>query len=180
MKTLPFLRSVLVAVALLGGVAASAETKKEGARKAAAPAEMSPKDKRYYFQHRLLARLTHKTEGGFFADLQTGSAERLKAAATDMVGAEFAEGLAVRVVPGASAVLITFPKPVAPPECYHALVIKDGKKYRYVTLEQSEDLFATGVKSVVGEWAEDGSHLNLGGRTFVESEAFIADVLKKK
>lgn len=182
MKACRFLPIGLFALALTSAAAhaASAEAKREDAKTTVERnEEKSPKGKRYSFEHELLPRATHGTQGGFFDEVQTGSTEKLRAAARKLVGDEFAEAVTVRVVPGASAVLISFPTPLGVPECFHALVIKAGEKYRYVTLERNSVLYGGDIKSMIGEWTEDGSHKTLGGRTYTDSEAFIAEVLGK-
>lgn len=132
-------------------------------------------NKKYNFQHRVLPKWTHGTNGAFYEDLRKGSSERLISAATEIVSKEFAQHLTVRRLPELQGVLITFQKPVEAPECYFVLIVKQGERYRYYTLEMGVDLFKTGVKSVIGEWVADGSHLNFGPRTYDDEASFIAD-----
>ncbi|MCX6953519.1 MAG: hypothetical protein NTV51_15320 [Verrucomicrobia bacterium] len=133
----------------------------------------------YHFEHRLLPKWTHQSNGAFFADLSSVGAAPLLAPATDIVSKEFAEKLAVRALPERSQVLVTFPKPTEIAHCYFAIIEKTGETFRYITLELTEDLFEDGTKAVVGEWTADGSHKNRGPRKYADAERFLAELAPK-
>ncbi|GEM_PF-2781511 len=78
----------------------------------------SLKDRIYFFQHRLLPGWTFNSDGAFYKDLMSGNEIRVKAAATEMVSPEFAEGISIKPINESKGVLITFPKPDNMPDCY--------------------------------------------------------------
>lgn len=131
-------------------------------------------DKVYHFEHRLLPGWTYKSQGEFFTDLQKGQWERMKAAAKEIVGQDFADQLVVKTVSD-SRVLIGFAKPKEMAECYFVLIVKEGESFRFFTLELTEDLFGDGSKTVVGGWSEDGGHSNFGSRKYDDQHHFLAD-----
>lgn len=143
-------------------------------------AEPTPHQRVYYFEHTLLPKWTHHSNGVFFAHLSQNSLAPLLEAATEIVGAEFAQQLVVRVLPDANRILLTFQAPRDPPLCFFALVEKDGAAFRYLTLEKTEDFLGNGTKSVVGEWTADGRHLNQGPRLYDDEASFLAELAAGK
>lgn len=146
------------------------------------PNEATHYDRLYAFEHRVLPRWTHQSSGVFFADLEKGSVDRMKEAATEMVSSEFAAALKVRNVLQPTGVIITFQHPPKPVACFFAFVTKSGEDHRYLTLEMTEDILGLGFKSVIGEWTPDGSHKNLGSFKFDSEEDFLRElqrILKK-
>ena len=91
------------------------------------------------------------------------------------MGKDFAQKLVVRPLVDSTQVLIIFQEPTEPALCFYAIVQKKGDKYRYLTLELTEDLFGNGNKTVFGEWDEAGGHKNLGTRKYSDAESFVAE-----
>jgi hypothetical protein len=143
------------------------------------PEELTISQRTYYFEHRLLPKWTHGSKGAFFADLRSGDTARIKAAAAEIVGKEFADKLTVRPLPDSRRVLLTFQAPSEPPLCFFAIIEKDGEVFHYITLELTEDILSDGTKSVVGEWSVDGGHLNRGGRKYSDADSFLAEMAIK-
>ena len=140
------------------------------------PEQLTISQRTYYFEHRLLPKWTHGSKGAFFADLCSGGTTRLKAAAAEIVGKEFADKLIVRPLPGTQQVLLTFQAPSESPLCFFAIIEKTGETFHYITLELTEDILGDGTKSVVGEWSVDGGHLNRGGRKYSDVDSFLAEI----
>jgi hypothetical protein len=113
--------------------------------------EPSRHDKIYHFQHRVLPRWTHLTEGKFYNDLRNGNYDILLAAASKIVGEEFSKKIIIRRYNDSNGVLLIFPAPVEPPECYFIFITKVKNEYRIFTYEKTLDLFGSGNKGVVGE-----------------------------
>jgi len=94
------------------------------------------------------------------------------------VDQEYANGLEIRPVENADAVLIVFPEPDRPPLCYYALVLRASDKYRYITYESTHSLnLNDGVYGVVGGWNESLNHENYGGRQYKSAEDFVKDII---
>ncbi|MGQ8364806.1 hypothetical protein [Glaciecola sp. 1036] len=134
----------------------------------------------YFFQHRILPEWTFTTEGLFFEDLIRGEFSKLKQAATDIVSKDFAENLDVLQIPTKDAVLITFPEPRGLTNCFFVIIQRTNNSFSYYTYEKTmsfgdDDHF----KGVVGTWSSEGSHGNLGPRTYTSPANFIEDVLGK-
>ena len=134
----------------------------------------------YHLQHRLLPRWTFGSEGAFFADAAAGYLKQMRDVAAELIDEDFSKAIVAQTVSDGQAVLLSFPAPVEPPECYFVLVIRAGDSFRYVTLEMTEDILGMGSKSVVGEWTSEGSHRNLGPRKYIDLESFLKEVLEEK
>lgn len=134
----------------------------------------------YFFQHKILPQWTFNSNGNFYTDLINGNLDGLKSAATEIVSKEFAEQIETEVFSKDNAVLITFPKPQAFANCFFVLIKKNDNNYSFLTYEKTIQLGEDDqIKGVVGAWNDEGSHLNLGGRTYKKSSDFAADMLKK-
>lgn len=133
----------------------------------------------YYFQHQLLPKWTFNSEGEFFSDLHSGEIQFLEAVATDIVSSDYARELSVNVV-DSHTVLITFPEPKTFPHCYYALVIQRESGYEYITYEKTMTLGDDAVVGVVGGWSAQGTHQNLGARTYSSAQDFVYDVTGKR
>jgi hypothetical protein len=166
-------RLVLIAALCLGGTAAgllSAEKEQP---------EMTPQQRVYYFQHRLLPRWTHESEGAFPSDLEKGSTAGLVRVATEIVGREFAAALQVRTLTEPAGALIVFAQPTRVTECYAVAVLRDETGFRYFTLELAEDFLKQGIKTFLCEWTNQAgelSHANHGARSYTDEEHFVADL----
>lgn len=147
---------------------------------AAATEEPTAHQKLYYFEHRLLPKWAHRTQGAFFEDLRAGRVERLQEAARAIVGPEFAGALVVEAVPVPTGVLLTFAAPAERGDCYFAFVAKVGEGYRYFTYEKAMSITGQDIEACIGEWGEDGGHRNFGFRNEKAREVFlkaVADLL---
>ncbi len=141
-------------------------------------AEDAPISKRiYFFQHKLISKWVFESEGAFYADIKQGNVARLLSAAEDIVAPEYAKGIAITAIQNKEAVLITFPEPDSPPNCYYAIVEKVEDGFKYITYESTLDITDSGFFGVVGGWDSEGGHHNYGPREYRSSADFVADVL---
>lgn len=140
--------------------------------------EIPDAKKVYVFQHRLLPDWTFGSDGSFFDDLLRGDVTKLRMAATKLVSEDFANAISTEVVGNQSAVLLTFPKPQYMADCYYILIVKHKEEFAFFTYEKTM-IFEKNdpVVGVVGTWSSEGSHGNLGPRTYSAASDFIADVL---
>ena len=134
----------------------------------------------YYFQHRLLPKWTHESKGMFFNDLMHDHTEKLVAAASEIVGKEFSRKISIQKYAEAKGVLLTFPQPKEPTECFFIYIVKTGDGFRFYTYEKTEDLFGSGDKGVVGEWSADRTHSNFGSRKYDDADSFVAELQKSQ
>lgn len=151
-----------------------------GAENSASSKEVTMGQRIYYFQHRLLPKWTHESNGMFFHDLMNGHFERLIAAAKNIVGEEFAKQIEVQKYAEAGGVLIRFPRPTVAPECFFVYIVKTESGFRFHTYEKTVDLYGSGDKGVVGEWSADGKHLNFGPRKYEDSDSFVSELQSGK
>lgn len=147
------------------------------ADEAATQNEPSRHDRIYHFQHRVLPKWAHGTKGEFYRDLLNENYDRLSAAASDIVGKDFSNEIKVQRVANPDGILLLFSTPVKPLECYFVFITKGKAGYRFFTYEKAEDLFGSGDKGVIGEWVDDGRHINLGPRSFEDEEQFIGEIV---
>lgn len=134
----------------------------------------------YFFQHKVLPEWTFTTEGKFYSDLLKGDLSHLKMAATEVISSNYANGITSEVIKGSDAILIKFPQPKAMANCFFILITKTETEFNFYTYEKTMS-FGDGdpVIGVVGSWSSEGSHGNLGGRTYSEASDFVSDVLGK-
>jgi hypothetical protein len=140
--------------------------------------EVPTSKKVYFFQHNILPEWTFTTDGGFYEDLLKGDLSRLKMAATEVISNDYANGISSEVLNGGGSVLIKFPQPKAMANCFYVLIqiSKDG--FNFYTYEKTMSFGGDDpVIGVVGSWSPEGSHANLGGRTYVKASDFVADIL---
>lgn len=179
----------LIAPALLSlfliGPCAAAEDNTPPPPPAAAASEAAraavPQERRiYYLQHRLIPNWVFKTSGAFYADLRSGSLDRLRAAASEIVSPEYAAGIKVTPYPDLNGVLIEYPTPQAVPHCYYTFihaVPKGEPGYAVYTYEKTVNFpGAEPMVGVVGRWSADGAHGNLGPRKYQDVASFVADL----
>lgn len=132
----------------------------------------------YFFQHQLLPEWTFTSNGNFFSDLIQGELTTLKSAATKIISKDYAERIKTEVVNNQSAVLITFPQPRGMTDCYYILIVKKNDDFAFYTYEKTMSFGQNDpVRGVVGMWSKEGSHGNLGPRTYTLASDFIQDVL---
>jgi hypothetical protein len=135
--------------------------------------EPTQHQKRYYFEHRLLPKWTHHSNGAFFADLQAGKLERVRDVAEKIGGAGFAAKIVVENVKEPEGVLLGLAEPAQPVECFFVFVAKVGERCRYFTFEKAEDILGQGIVACIGEWDVDGRHNNFGFSNEKSREAFL-------
>ena len=133
-------------------------------------------DRIYHFQHRMLPEWAHNSEGKFFKDLIDGHLDILLTAASNVVGEAFSKNISIQISNDGNGVLLIFPEPAEPPECYFVFITKVKEGYRFFTYEKTHDLLGSGNKGVVGEWLPDGKHLNYGPRKYEDAENFVNDL----
>lgn len=140
------------------------------------PQEPTTHQKIYSFQHRILPKWTHQTNGAFYNDLREGLPAQLVEAATEIAGQDFAKQMAVTNVATPEGVLVTFSQPLDAPLCFFVFIMKTEQGFRYLTLEKSMDIAEDGTKSALCEWAKEGRHMNYGSRNYTDSKSFLADI----
>ncbi len=174
MKRFVFLFFILTA----GCAATTPKQEPESATSSQNAEEPSESQRIYYFQHRVISKWAFESEGWFYADLLHGNLDKLVHAAEEIVSTDYANGLAVIPIEEHPAILIVFPHTDAPPNCYYALIVRDGEnEFRYFTYERTMEDPKSRIYGVVGSWDREGNHSNFGERTYRTSEEFVADVL---
>ena len=137
-------------------------------------------DKIYYFQHKVLPAILFASDSVFFADLTNGNYKIINFA-KDIVDEDFAKAMDIQPASNIDAYTITFQEPAQVPECYYALIIKDGTGYSYYTLERGIDMFETGeIPRVLCEWTKDEIHRNYGPREYDDLESFVNDIISMR
>jgi hypothetical protein len=143
-------------------------------------AGISRHKKIYTFQHKLIPRLLHETDGRFFTDLKLGKESKLIGIAEKFVDVDFANAIKITAVLEDQAYALTFQTPTQPPECYHALIVKVENDHLYYTLEKGLDFSERGRPSVLCSWTKEGTHQNLGTRKYDDLDSFINDIILTK
>ncbi|MDX1537117.1 hypothetical protein [Arsukibacterium sp.] len=170
------MRFWIILVVLL--LAACSTTQQETQARKEANQELPDSKKVYFFQHRLLPEWTFTSDGNFFNDLLQSDLTKLRAAATKIVSKDYAEMIKTEVVDNQAAVLITFPQPKNMADCFYILIVKKNDDFAFYTYEKTMSFEQNDpVKGIVGIWSKEGSHGNLGPRTYTSSSDFIQDVL---
>ena len=142
--------------------------------------EVPTSKKVYFFQHKLLPEWTFTTDGKFYADLLKGDLAHLKMAATEVISKDYAIGISSEVINDSGAILIKFPEPKAMANCFFLLILENKGEFSFYTYEKTMNFGNDDpVIGVVGTWSPEGSHGNLGGRTYSNSSDFVSDILRK-
>ncbi|MFF4345172.1 hypothetical protein ACFY00_35300 [Kitasatospora sp. NPDC001540] len=93
-----------------------------------------------------------------------------------------ADGLSAELVQedGYRALLVVLPPAVAPSEAHFVAVVQStgDERCRYLTLEHGVSPIDRQAYTVLGEWAADGRHLNLGSGPAAEPGDFLAAVAR--
>ena len=144
---------------------ARAEEKKKNARR----------DGIYYYQHRFLPGMTHRTGERFFSDLESGIFSPLIKRAHALVDSDFAKALIVKSYPEKKLYVLVFELPTQSSHCYYAAIKEEEMGYSYYTLEKGINLFGAGDISVLCMWENDGTHVKLGGRKYDDLESFLKE-----
>nr|WP_136250605.1 hypothetical protein [Ningiella ruwaisensis] len=169
----------LVFVFLLAGCSSTPEPEERIPREAESQ-ELPEHRKVYFLQHRVLPEWTFDTNGQFFADLYQGDLTKLKGVATEVVSPSYASAISSEVIAEKDAVLIVFPEPKMMANCFYVLIRKNGDSFSFYTYEKTMSFGDEDhVVGVIGSWSSDGTHANMGPRTYRASSDFIADVLYK-
>ena len=157
---------------------ANADQKIATTNNADGAAEVSEDRKVYFFQHKLLARWVFESDGNFLKDLLFGNDLQMFQAATEIVSEDYAQNIQVVPFQKENAVLLIFPEPNFPANCYFAIIRATDQGHSYTTYEKtfkfSEDDAFVGV---VGSWDAEGGHSNHGPRTYADSDSFVAEIL---
>ena len=132
-------------------------------------------DKVYYFQHTVLPAILFASDGAFFTDLKNGDYKIINFA-KDVIDDDFSKAMDIQPVRNMDAYTITFQEPKEHPECYYALIIKDGDDYLYYTLERGVDLSGAGAPRVLCQWEQDERHIKHGVRDCEDLESFVQAV----
>ena len=141
--------------------------------------EVPTSKKVYFFQHRILPEWTFSTGGKFYEDLLKGDLSHLKMTATEVISNDYANGISSEII-NSDAILIKFPQPQAMTNCFFILITKAKDEFNFYTYEKTINFGSDDpVIGVVGNWSSDGSHGNLGGRTYSKASDFVSDVLRK-
>ncbi|MFE9423441.1 hypothetical protein ACFYNO_10815 [Kitasatospora sp. NPDC006697] len=155
---------------------------------AAPPAPPERRHHHYQFAHRALPAALRSLGPELVTELPVGGITPLLLELWGEVGARLPadqrvpwEGLAGeyrRFGEGHSGVLVTLPRPVAPPEAHlAAAVLPHGSgELRYFTVEFAIDPVSREEGAVLGEWTADGTHRLLSVGASPEPEAFAAAV----
>ncbi|MEH8018214.1 hypothetical protein MN202_13315 [Rheinheimera muenzenbergensis] len=165
-------------ILLVGLLASCTTTQQESQANKETNQELPDSKKVYFFQHRLLPEWTFTSNGNFFNDLVQGDLTKLKAAATDIISKDYANMIKTEVVNNQHAVLIAFPQPRGMADCFYILIVKKNDDFAFYTYEKTMSFEQNDpVRGVVGMWSKEGSHGNLGPRTYTSASDFIQDVL---
>jgi len=138
--------------------------------------EEKPTPDPYALHHRVFPNLLFKSEGKFFTTLHDGEFERLREIISENYGPAYSKAMRMKSVSLPDIVFISFAEPARAPLCYHVALIKKGETFLYLTLEKSEDILSTGVKSAFCGWTVDGSHVNYGARHYTSLAEFEEEV----
>jgi len=177
MKLAPYAISIM----MMGCVGNSPTLEPAGATPSREAAEERSLSQRiYHLQHKVIARWVFESECAFYTDLRHGDIDQLLSAAEEIVTPEYARGMHVTPIENREAVLIAFPPPYSPPNCYYAIVEKVGDGFRYFTYESTIGVGNVRAFGAVGGWDGEGNHYNYGPRTYRGPAEFAADVLGEK
>lgn len=140
--------------------------------------EVPTSEKVYFFQHKILPEWTFTTDGKFYEDLLKGDLSHLKMAATEVISSDYAQGISSKIIKDSDSVLIKFPQPKAMSNCFFVLILKNKGEFSFYTYERTMNFGGDDpVIGVVGSWSSEGSHGNLGGRTYSNASDFVSDIL---
>lgn len=176
----PLLSLCLLGPCLAADTVADAPTPPASAASQATRPAPTLHQRTYQLQHRLIPNWVHKSSGAFYTALVVGDLGRLREVAGELVSPEYAAGIKVTPYPALEGVLIEYPEPLTPPLCYFAFVHVNAKSstgYEIYTYEKTMKF--PGLDNsygVVGTWSPDGTHGNLGGRSYQDAESFIRDL----
>lgn len=134
----------------------------------------------YTLHHNIIPGILFSENGSrLFNDLFTGNTSQFLGMVESGVGKSYAATLKIthEHQTGFDIVIISFPEPFSEPLCRHAALVKSGNTFRYLTLEEGNDIENTGAKTFLCEWSEAHKHLNYGPRNYNDSGAFRSELL---
>jgi hypothetical protein len=132
----------------------------------------------YFFQHRLMPKWTHKSDGQFLSDLLNGDLSRLRLAAEQIVSVEYANNITVKYTGQSNSILLIFPKPTDFNRCYYVFLSKVDSIFHFITYEKTRDTRNQGFVGVVGSWKADTNHYNYGPRKYSDPDSFLDDAIR--
>jgi len=164
---------------LLGCGTASIPSVARAAEQATAPAKQETET--IYALHHLIIPgiLFSETGSRFFNDLYTGNSAEFLRIVEEPLGKAYSAGLKIKAEhrPDFDLVLISFPEPVTEPLSRHAALIKTEDTFRYITLEEGNDIAKNGYKTFLCEWAADNTRKNYGPRKYDTLSDFRTELI---
>jgi hypothetical protein len=139
--------------------------------------EPSPHRKIYFFEHRLLPELIPTKT--FCNSLMNGTPDSIIRIAATVVGEEFSRNISIRKYSEHQGILLTFPKPVEPNECFFIYIVRTEEGCRYITYEKTREFPGSDAVGVVGEWRGE-IHINSGPRKYDDAESFVKELQQPK
>lgn len=134
----------------------------------------------YALHHVVIPGILFSDNGSrFFNDLFTGNTSQFLGMVESGAGKSYAATLKITHEhhPEFDIVIISFPEPFVEPLCRHAALVKSGNTFRYLTLEEGNDIGNTGAKTFFCEWSPAHKHLNFGPRNYTDINAFRSELL---
>jgi hypothetical protein len=151
----------------------------KAAEQAAAPAQ--EKDTVYALHHLIIPGILFSENGSrFFNDLFTGNNAEFLGIVEGPLGKAYASGMKIAADhrPDFDLVLISFPDPITEPLCRHAALVRKGDTFRYITLEEGNEVDRTGTGTFFCEWTADHTHKNYGSRKYDTLGDFKAELIR--
>jgi len=164
---------------LLGCGAASIPSTVRAAEPVTAPANQET-ETIYALHHMIIPGILFSETGSrFFNDLFTGNTTEFLRIVEGPLGKAYSTGLKITTDhrPDFDLVLISFPEPITEPLCRHAALVRKGDTYRYITLEEGNDIAKNGYKTFLCEWAADNTRKNYGPRKYNALNEFKAELI---
>ena len=131
----------------------------------------------YYFEHRLLPELIPTKS--FCNTLMTETPDSIIRMAAAVVGEEFSRNISIRKYSEHQGILLSFPKPVEPLECFFIYIVKNEDGCRYITYEKTRELPGSDAVGAICEWKER-IHIFTGTRKYDDAESFVNELQKPK
>ncbi len=135
----------------------------------------SSHQKIYHFEHRLLPELIPTKT--FCNSLMNGTPESIIRIAAAVVGEEFSRNISIRKYSEHQGILLTFPKPVEPLECFFIYIVRTEEGCRYITYEKTRELPGSDAVGAICEWKER-IHIFTGTRNYDDAESFVKELQK--
>jgi len=168
---------LLVAIASGSCATPGAQTGSGSTATTASDGKSLPLEERiYFFEHRLLPKLTYESDGKFLAELISGDTAVLAGAAAEIVSPLYAKGISMQVLDPPGAVLLTFSNPNRAPDCYYIFIARSGDGHLFFTYEKMMDLSGDNFIGMVGAWTPSGAHANFGPRKYTDASSFLSDI----